>query len=136
MAKMKLLRKIALGAALAGAAGYLAGLLTAPKSGRAIRKDISDAAGSNLSDIEKQVKELQSELGDLLDSTKAHSGEYSGKAQDELKNLLGKAKDSKEKMRKVITAVRDGDETNDKDLKKAMTDARHAIKHIKDFIQK
>jgi gas vesicle protein len=135
MAKSKLLQRIAIGAALAGAAGYLAGLLTAPKSGKETRQDLSTAANNGFNDVEKQLREMQNELADILDDAKSRGDSLNGKAQDEFKSLVGKAKDSKEKMHKVMSAVHDGD-ANDKDLKKAMSDARHAIEHIKDFIQK
>jgi gas vesicle protein len=135
MAGSKLYQRIAIGAAIAGAAGYLAGLLTAPKSGKKTRQELSTAASSGINDVEKQLREMQNELADILNDAKQKGGTFNGKAQDELASLVDKAKDSKEKMRKVISAVHDGD-ANDKDLKKAMSDARHAIEHIKDFIQK
>jgi gas vesicle protein len=135
MAKSKIMQKIAVGAAVAGAAGYIAGLLTAPKSGRETRKDLSEAAATGIDDIEAQLKQMHNELGDLMEDAKNHTGNLNGKAQDELKSLVSKAKDSKDKMREVISAVHEG-KANNKDLQKAMTDARRAIDHIKDYIQK
>ncbi|MEO7364397.1 MAG: YtxH domain-containing protein [Candidatus Saccharimonadales bacterium] len=46
----KTTKKLAIGAAIAGAAGYLAGVLTAPKSGKATRDDIKDATQRGISE--------------------------------------------------------------------------------------
>jgi gas vesicle protein len=135
MAKTSLLKRIAIGAALAGAAGYVAGLITAPKSGRETRKDLAKKADTSRADIESQLRDMQAELGSILDDAKGKSGDLSSNAQKELKSLVEKAKDSKDKVRKVMNAVHDGD-AKDKDLKKAIADAKHALEHIKDFIQK
>jgi gas vesicle protein len=136
MAKSNIMKRLAIGAAIAGAAGYVAGLMTAPKSGREMRKDLSDAAGNSLGDLDKQIHSLQSELNDLLSIAKSHSGDFSGKAKDDLGGLIDKAKYSRDKMHEVVTALKSGDKANDKDLQKAITDAKKAIEHIKDFIQK
>jgi gas vesicle protein len=133
--RSKVVRGIAAGAAIAGAAGYVAGILTAPKSGKQTRKDIAKTAEGSLSDIEQQLKDLQTELGSLVEEAKGKGNSYSGKAQTEFNELVNKAKGSKDKMRSVISAMHDGD-ASDKDLKKAMKDAKHAIEHIRDFIQK
>jgi gas vesicle protein len=135
MAKTKIMRRLAIGAAIAGAVGYLAGIITAPKSGRETRKELNKAVDSNMREVEKQLKQMHSELGKLVDDAKIQKGDLSGKAQKELQALVGKAKDSKLKMSEVLSAVHEG-EANDKDLKKAISDAKHAIAHIKDFIQK
>lgn len=131
----KTVKKIAVGAALAGAAGYLAGILTAPKSGKETRDDLSKAAGTSISEVEKQLKSLHTELGKVVDQAKGKGGDLSSKAQKELTGLVNKAKDSKEKVREVLSAVHEGD-ADDKDLKKAVADARHAIEHLKDYLRK
>lgn len=131
----KFTKRIALGAAIAGAAGYIAGLLTAPKSGKATRGDLADVASSSRSDIEKQLKSLHTELGNLVDDAKDRSGDLNGKADKELKNLVKKARDSKEKVRQVLSAVHEG-EAQDKDLQKAISDAKHAVDHIRDYLHK
>jgi gas vesicle protein len=131
----KAVRRIAVGAALAGAAGYLAGLLTAPKSGRETRQELAQAANTSVGELEKQLKDMHSELGKLLEDAKAQGQDLGKHGQKELDTLLDKAKVAKQKVREVISAVHEGD-ADDKDLKKAMSDARHAIDHIKDYLQK
>lgn len=132
---IKTAKKLAAGAALAGAAGYLAGLLTAPKSGRETREELRSATGGKFSEIEKQLKGLHGELDSLAGEAKDKGDDLSGKAQKELHKLAESAKDSKEKVREVLTSVQSG-KASDKDLNKALADAKHAIDHIKDYLKK
>lgn len=128
-------KKIAIGAAIAGAAGYMAGLLTAPKSGRETRDDLKKAANQGVSEAEKQLKNLHTDLGKAVDEAKTRGEELGGKAQKELRELADKAKDNKEKVREVLSAIHEGD-ANDKDLKSALVDAKHALDHLKDYLKK
>lgn len=131
----KTARRLAIGAALAGTAGYLAGLLTAPKSGKETRDELKQSGASSMSEVEKQLKLLHTELGKLVDDTKDSGNDMSDKAQKEFKKLVDTAKESKEKLREVISAIHEG-ETADKDLNNALSDAQHAIEHIKDYLKK
>lgn len=131
----KIAKRLAIGAAVAGAAGYLAGLLTAPKSGKETRAELKQSGVTNMSEVEKQLKLLHTELGKLVDETKDTSNDMSDKAQKEFKKLVESAKDSKEKLREVISAIHEGDAA-DKDLNDALSDAQHAIEHIKDYLKK
>ena len=128
-------KKLAVGAAVAGAAGYLAGLLTAPKSGKETREDLKKATNQGLTEAEKQLKALHTDLAKAVDEAKSKSTKMSGKAQKELKELADKAKDTKEKVREVLSAVHEGD-ASDKDLKKAVADGKHALGHLKDYLKK
>ena len=131
----KIAKRLAIGAAVAGAAGYLAGLLTAPKSGKETRAELKQNGAASMSEVEKQLKLLHTELGKLVDETKDSSNDMSDKAQKEFKKLVDSAKDSKEKLREVISAIHEG-EAADKDLNDALSDAQHAIEHIKDYLKK
>ncbi len=131
----KIAKRLAIGAAVAGAAGYLAGLLTAPKSGKETRAELKQSGVASMSEVEKQLKLLHTELGKLVDETKDTSNDMSDKAQKEFKKLVESAKDSKEKLREVISAIHEG-EAADKDLNDALSDAQHAIEHIKDYLKK
>src|SRR4051812_23595938 len=66
----KAFKRFAISTLVAGAAGYLAGILTAPKSGQSTRKDIKDAADNTISEGERQLKKLHTELNDLLGEVK------------------------------------------------------------------
>lgn len=136
MAKpFKTAKRLALGAAVAGAAGFLAGLLTAPKSGRETREELLKSAGKTANDVEAQLKNLHAELADLIDETREKGDELNGKAKREFNSLADLAKDSKNKAQDVLKSAKKG-ELSDKDLQKAITDAKHAIDHLKDFLKK
>ena len=84
MSKDNTVKKIAIGTAIAGVAGYVAGILTAPKNGRETRKDIKDTAAKGVAEAEKKLKALHTELGHALDEAKSKGGELGDKAKKEL----------------------------------------------------
>jgi gas vesicle protein len=133
------MKRLAIGSTLAAVAGYVAGLLTAPKSGKETRKDIKKAADKSMAEAEKDLKKLHTELDKVIKQArtqaKSKGGKLSAKAQKELDSLVEKAKDTKEKAREVISAVHNGD-AEDKDLKTAVTDAKLAIEHLKTYLKK
>jgi len=129
------LKRIAIGSTVAAAAGYLAGVLTAPKSGKQTRADIKSAADSSRVQAEKDLKRLHTELDKVIKDAKAGSGKLSAKAQKELADLVEKAKDTKEKTREVISAIHEGD-AEDKDLARAVKNANTALKHLRNYLKK
>jgi gas vesicle protein len=128
-------KKIALGSAVAGLFGYLAGLLTAPQSGKDTRQDIKTTADKGMAQAEKTLKQLHTDLDKALTEAKARGGDLSSKAQAELNKLVDKANDAKEKAREVLSAVHEGDAA-DKDLDKAIKDANTALDHLKQYLKK
>lgn len=128
-------KKWAVGAAVAGLAGYVAGVLTAPKSGKETRADIKNTASAAKSEAEKKLKEVHSELGKALTDVKTKGEELKGKAKDEYTTGLDKAKAAKEKVREVLSALHDGD-AEDPELKKALKDAKDALSHLQKYIKK
>jgi gas vesicle protein len=131
----KYAKKLAIGTGIAALAGYLAGILTAPKSGKETRQDIKDTATKSVTEAERELKKLHSDLSDLLEQTKGKGTELSGKASKELSDLVDKAKDSKEKARVLLSAIHEGD-AEDKDLSKAIAEANRAIDHIRSYLKK
>ena len=129
------IKKIAIGGTIAAAAGFVAGILSAPKSGKETRSDIKQAADKGLSEAEKDLKKLHSELDKAIDGAKENKEKMTLKAQKERDLIVEKAQDTKEKAREMLNAVREG-ETTDRDLKKAIKDANTAIAHLKDYIKK
>lgn len=126
--------KWAFGAMVAGVAGFLAGILTAPKSGKETRKDIKSAALKAKTEAEKNLKTLHSDLNDKIGQAKHTGEELSGKAKTEFDVILNKAKEAKEKVREVLSTLHDGD-TEDPDLKKALNDAKESLKNLEKFIK-
>jgi gas vesicle protein len=131
----KTLKKLIVAAGLAALAGYLTGLLTAPKSGKDTREDIKKAAKSGVTEAEKQLKHLVAELGGLLDEAKKRGNGLSDQARKELEELSDKAHLAREKAREVISAVHEGDAA-DTDLKAAVVQAQSALNHLRDYLKK
>ena len=129
------MKRLAIGGAIAGVFGYLAGLLTAPQSGKETRQDIKDNASRGLAEAEKDLKKVHTELDKTLAQAKVKGGELRGRAKDELNDLTGKASDSKEKVREVLSAIHEG-EAEDKDLEKAVKQANGALDNLKKYLKK
>ena len=51
-------KKLAIGAAISAVLGYIAGILTAPKSGKETRDDIKSKAHETYAAAEKELKKL------------------------------------------------------------------------------
>jgi gas vesicle protein len=126
-------RKIAIGAAITAVLGYIAGILTAPKSGKETRSDIKHKAQDTYGVAEKELKKLHTELTDVIDEVSDRITSF--KNNKEVSGALDKGRDAKQKAREVLSTLHDG-EANDKDLKKAISDATKAIEHLRDFLHK
>jgi gas vesicle protein len=129
------LKRVVIGSTVAAAAGYVAGILTAPKSGKQTRGDIKAAANKSRADAEKELKKLHTELDKVIKDAKSKTSKLSAKAQKELGDLLNKAKITKDKTREVISAVHEGD-AEDHDLKRAIDNAHSSIEHLREYIKK
>ncbi len=129
------LKRFAIGSAVAAGAGYLAGILTAPKSGKETRADVRNTANESIAQAEKELKRLHTELGKVIDEARVNGDRFSAKAKNELAELVDNAKDTKEKVREVISAIHEGD-AEDADLKKAVKQADTSIKHLRKFLKK
>jgi len=128
-------KRFAIGALVAGAAGYVAGILTAPKSGKETRKDIKDTAVRSMQEAEKQLKKLHTELNDTILAAKSEGEKLTGKARDELDAALVVTKAAKEKAREILSAVHDG-RAEDRELQKAIKDGQKALSHLKTYMKK
>lgn len=128
-------KNLAVGAVFAAIAGFVAGVLTAPKSGKETRAEIKKAATMSVTEAEKQLKKLHTQLNTLMTDAKAKTDTAKGKAKTELDEALAKAKNAREKARVALSAVHDGD-VDDKDLQKVIDDATSAIEHLKAFVKK
>jgi gas vesicle protein len=128
-------KKFAIGAVVAAAAGYVAGILTAPKSGKETREDIKDTAVKTYKTAEKELKELHTELSKLMDEAGKKASEFKGTAQKNLDKAVAGAKVAKEKARDLLSAVHEGD-ADDKDLDTAVKEAKKAVDHLKSYLKK
>lgn len=131
----KTAKRVAMGTLIAAAAGYLAGILTAPKSGKETRKDLKDKTSKSLAQAEKQLKQLHTELNKVLDEAKKEAQNIKGKTKQEFDDAVNKTKVVKEKARELLSALHEGD-ADDKELRKAINDANKAIAHLKTYLTK
>jgi gas vesicle protein len=127
------IKKFAIGTAMAGAAGYVVGILSAPRAGKKTREDIKKSTDHSVNEVEKQLKELHTELGQLVDDAK--DGNLSMAAKKKFGAALDGAKTTKDKLREVLSAIHEG-EADDQELDKALKDAKRALNHLKSFISK
>lgn len=128
-------KKVAIGTVLAAAAGYVAGVLTAPKSGKETRADIKDAAVKTLAQAEKQLKQLHTELNDLLAKAKEKAQDAKGEARAQFDKAMDAAIVAKEKARELLSAAHEG-KADDADLQKAISQAKKAAEHLKTYLTK
>jgi gas vesicle protein len=126
---------LALGGLLLAALGYLAGILTAPKSGKDTRKDIQRTALKAKTLTEKELKTVHSELNDLIEKAKLSTKKVSSAVKLNLDDAIIAAQDAREKVREILSAFHEG-EPEDKDLKRAMKEAKNAIDHLKKYVVK
>lgn len=129
----QVVKKIAIGAAISAAVGYVAGILTAPKSGKETRKDIKDKAVETYAMAEKELKKLHTELTDVIDEVNDRITSF--RSSKEVMGALDKGREAKQKAREVLSTLHDGD-TDDKDLKSAIADATKSIEHLRNFLRK
>jgi len=131
--KQRLAKKFALGAVLSAVIGYLAGLLTAPKSGKETRQTIKDRATETYNAAEKELKKLHTELNDVISEVSGRIDSLRNKK--EVSDALDKGRDARQKAREMLSALHDG-EAEDKDLQKAIKDATAAIEHLRNYLHK
>jgi gas vesicle protein len=128
-------KKIAVGASLAAVAGYLAGVLTAPKTGKQTRDDLKAGANRGFVDAERELKKLHTELADLIGEVKDRGDKLSGKTSKEVGDVVEKGRTAKEKARELLSALHEGD-AEDQELKQAVKQASAAIDHLRKFLRK
>lgn len=132
---MKKGEKFFLTALLASGIGYVAGILTAPKSGKETRKDIHDKAQQAKKESERRIKELYVELNDAIKAAQTKMGKVGGTAKTEFNDIIDKAVGVKERSKQLITSIREGD-NDDQDLKQASDDIKKAIEHLKSYVDR
>ncbi len=128
-------KKWAVGALVAGVVGYIAGILTAPKSGKETRQDIGDAASKAKTEAERKLKQLHSDLDVLIGKGKERAQSLEAQARQKLTVVLDSAQSAKEKARVILSALHEGD-ADDKDLKRAIDEVKEAIDHLKIYLKK
>ncbi|HEV2403132.1 MAG TPA: YtxH domain-containing protein [Candidatus Saccharimonadales bacterium] len=135
MGKNKTVRRFAIGTVVAAAAGYVAGILTAPKSGKETRADIKEASIQGKREAEKQLKKLHTQLNALLAEAKGQATELQGRARKDFDSSMQRGKAAREKARQLLSALHEGD-ADDKDLQSAIKEGQAALQHLKSYFKK
>jgi gas vesicle protein len=123
-------KKWALGAVVAGIGGYVAGILTAPKSGKETRQDIKEEATKLRTEAEKRLKELHTELDEVLGQAKEKVGDVKSAAT----TAVTTAEAAKNKVREILSSIHSGEATN-KDLDAAVKEAHKALDNLKKYVK-
>lgn len=127
-------RNFAIGALIAGAAGYITGVLTAPKSGKETREDIVDKAEDIKQSAEDQLQAAHDEVADLVKSAKQKTLALNAKARGEFNEAVASAKDAQNKGASVLKAVKAG-EASDPELNKAIRQLKQAQKNLAKYLK-
>jgi gas vesicle protein len=129
-------KKWAIGAVVAALAGYVAGILTAPKSGKETRQDIKDGVQKGVAEAEKQLKKAHTQMNELIAEGKKKAETLKGVAQKDLQIAIDKTNVAKEKARDVLSALHEGNGPEDKELRKAIDEANKSIEHLRSYLKK
>ena len=122
--------------ALAGAfAGFVAGILLAPKSGKETRTDIKNGAQKAIHISEQKLKLAQAELVKLVSTAEQQLKDAGSAAKKEAKDAVTAAKKSRDQAADVLSAVRYGTST-DSDLDEAVKSVVAAAASLKSYIKK
>jgi gas vesicle protein len=128
-------KKVAIGTVIAAGAGYLAGILTAPKSGKETRKDIKETADKGIAASEKTLKQIYSQLNDATTRSKVQVKKLSGKAKKDLQVAIDFADTAKKKAGEILSDLHEG-KPQDKNFQKALSEAQKAIDNLKIYFKK
>jgi gas vesicle protein len=120
---------------IGAAAGYVAGILTAPKSGKETRADIKNAADKYVAEAQAKLQTIREDVSNLIEEATEKAKRYSEKGKKEVAQLVDKAKTAQFKAREVLGAVKNG-EADDAELQKAVEDANKAKEHLAEYLKK
>lgn len=126
-------KRFAIGSIIIGGLGYLAGILTAPKSGKETRKDVVNAAVKAKVQAEKELKKLHAEITKQLNRAKEAGKKLHKDHKADLDKLVATANNARIKAKQMLSNLHDGD-AEEKDLQKAINDVSEAVNSLKDYL--
>lgn len=127
-------RKFALGALIGGVAGFVTGILTAPKSGKETRADLADKADELKDQAAIELKKASDELSDLIKAAKDKSLALGAQARSEFNEAVIRAKDARNKAGHVLKAIKDGS-SDQPQLNAAMKQVKQARKNLAKYLK-
>lgn len=93
---------------IGAAAGFVTGILTAPKSGKETRKDIKDAASKIATETEEKLKQLYKNYSKHAKTLEAQIKKVSGKSKKELIELQQHVVAVRKKIKDLLSDIHDG----------------------------
>jgi len=130
----KKIKKFILLSSIAAAAGYVTGVLTSPKSGQKMRKDIKKQTNDKIVKAEERIVVIEAELNELIQNLKDSANDKDLSAK--IDKTLSAANKTKSKLISVHDSIKDGSLTSDSDIEKAIKEVEKAAEHIKHFLLK
>jgi gas vesicle protein len=127
-------KKMAVSALIAGVAGYIGGVLTAPKSGKETRRQLTEEAEGLKDSAEDQLQKANDELKVLLKDAKTKTVALSAQAREEFNEAVLRAKDAQNKTSTALKALKNG-AADDPELNKAVKQARQAVKNLSKYFK-
>ncbi len=127
-------KKFVVFALITGIIGFIAGILTAPKSGKETRQDIADKAGDIKSASLEKLKEVESELARVIAETRSKAAKLTAPARAEFDEAAAKARIAQDKTKSIIKAVKNGKADNS-DLDAAIKQGQEAVKNLKKYLK-
>jgi gas vesicle protein len=125
-------KKFALGALFAGVVGFLVGILSAPKSGKETREDLKESTRIAISQAEKDLKSIHTDLQGLIISATSSIKTSSKQVKKDFQKAIERAKKSQTKVKAVLSSVHEGT-SDDPELSAALDEAKAAKTHLKRF---
>lgn len=132
---LKNTRKIAIGALFAAVVGYVAGILTAPKSGKDTRKELAESASMSKRDLEKKLKEIHAELKKNIKEANTRLGNTKKDIKKEMESAIRVANKAELKVKETLSALHEGTADNP-ELSIALEEAKIALNHFKKYLDK
>ena len=127
-------KNVAMGALIGVAAGFVAGILLAPKSGKETRADIKRGAGNAAKAVKRQLTWLHEELSVYVAKANIQFKKLSAATREEAMAALAKSKRARDQVEAVLTAIQNGD-SDDEDLDLAVKNAQNALDSLKKYLK-
>lgn len=129
------IKNLAFGTLVGAAAGFVAGVLLAPKSGQETRQDLRHSSKNIAREVDKHAKKLHQDLSRAVDTASTEFDHATHQVKAELSKHALKATKSRDQLASVMSAVRSGNST-DEDLDIAVKNAQSALDSLKKYLKK
>lgn len=123
-------QKFSLGVIIGVILGAVAGLLTAPQSGKETRGDIKKKAKEARGTAERKLKVAYKELNKISGDLKVKSKDLTGKAKDEADGLGKQAEQLKQRVKLAITVMKQGEDGDEAKLDDILDEVKKFAKTV------